>query len=881
MSNKSFQKGSGSSRISVGGGGYGSSICSYLASSGASCGAGGYGGSSMSGGVAGGFNNADFGGFGGGAGGFGGGAGGFGGGAGGFGGGAGGFGGGAGGYGGGAGGFGGFGAGGEGLLSGGEKETMQNLNDRLASYLNKVHALEEANSELEKKIRDWYEKHQKDAIPDRDYSKYYAVIDDLKKKILDESVCNARIVLQIDNARLAADDFKLKYENEFCLRQGVEADINGLRKVLDELTLSRSDLEAQVESLTDELACLKKNHEEEMKSFQGVTGNLSVEMQAAPGIDLTQILNNMRTEYEELAEKNRKDAEARFNEASKALKQEISTGAEQIQSTKSEITDLKRSVQALEIELQAAVAMKKSLEGSLAETEGNYCVQLSKLQAQIGFVEQELCEVRSDTERQSLEYEQLLDIKNKLQMEIETYRRLLDGESISRPMPMPTPKEPNKTRKIKTIVEECVDGKVVSQRVTERDEEIFTMSCHWKSGSVRTSSTCSSIGSVRVSGIVADLAKVSEHIGSGNFNGSDGLLQLGEKETMQNLNTRLASYLDKVRALEAANSDLEAKIKEWYIQHQANIAPADYSQYFCIIAELKKKIQAETTENAKIVLQIDNAKLAAEDFKMKYENEVCLHSSIESDICGLRRVLDELTFDKSNLVPQLENLKEDIDCLKRNHEEEMKALRGQKRDVNVEMDAAPGIDLSKLLNDMRSQYEEIAEQNRQKAAEWFNEKSAELNKEISHSSELVECHKTQLNDLRRTLQELEIELQAQLAMKKSLECSLAETERCYSSQLAQLQDYVGNIEEQLSQVRSDMERQNGEYKVLLDIKTRLEMEIETYRRLIDGEAWQHKEFPIPTKESNKTRKVTTIVEEVVNGKIVSQKVNATEQKLKL
>lgn len=38
------------------------------------------------------------------------------------------------------------------------------------------------------------------------------------------------------------------------------------------------------------------------------------------------------------------------------------------------------------------------------------------------------------------------------------------------------------------------------------------------------------------------------------------------------------------------------------------------------------------------------------------------------------------------------------------------------------MDAAPGIDLTKLLNDMRGQYEVIAEQNRKEAEAWFNEK---------------------------------------------------------------------------------------------------------------------------------------------------------------
>ncbi|XP_074835450.1 keratin, type I cytoskeletal 12-like [Carettochelys insculpta] len=374
---------------------------------------------------------------------------------------------------------GGFGEADGSLLSGDEKETMQNLNDRLANYLDKIRALEKANVDLEHKIQQWYEKHDLAAGLSFDYSKYYQIIEDIRNQVISATMDNANIILQIDNAKLAGDDFKLKYENELLLCQSIKADINGLRKVLDDLTMTRSNLEAQLESLSEELMFLKKNHEEEMKCFQhGSTGKVNVEMNAVPGVDLTKILKDMRLQYESLAEQNRREAEEQFNKMSQQLQQQIHHDTGEADSARHEVTELKHTLQTLDLELQALLAKKCSLEGTLTEAEGNYSVQLSQIQLQISNLEEQLKQIRSEMECQNAEYEQLLGIKIRLEMEIETYRRLLNGggdksnkvqiiltQSVSRSFA-----EPSKTRVVKTIVEELVDGKIVSSQVQSVEE---------------------------------------------------------------------------------------------------------------------------------------------------------------------------------------------------------------------------------------------------------------------------------------------------------------------------------------------------------------------------------------------------------------------------
>ncbi|XP_068615188.1 keratin, type II cytoskeletal 8-like [Brachionichthys hirsutus] len=308
-----------------------------------------------------------------------------------------------------------------------EKEQIKTLNNRFATFIDKVRFLEQQNKVLETKWELLQE--QTTSHSDSD-AMFEAYIGNLRKQLDHLGHEKLKLESKVRQTSDQVEDFKKMYEDEILKRNECENNFVLLKKDTDAAYTIKVELEAKMDGLSDEIEFLRHIYDAEIQELQGQIKDTSVvvEMNNSRDLDMDAIIAEVHAQYEDIANHSRAEAELWYKTKYAAMQQAAGSNGDDLKSTKAEIADLNRIIMRLQSEIEMVKSQRSNLESQIAEAEdrGDLAVEDGKLR--IRDLEEALQRAKQDMALQVHQYQELMNVKLALDIEIVTYRKLLEGE---------------------------------------------------------------------------------------------------------------------------------------------------------------------------------------------------------------------------------------------------------------------------------------------------------------------------------------------------------------------------------------------------------------------------------------------------------------------
>ncbi|XP_056903182.1 desmin-like isoform X1 [Takifugu flavidus] len=324
-----------------------------------------------------------------------------------------------------------------------------------------------------------------------------------------------------------------------------------------------------------------------------------------------------------------------------------------------------------------------------------------------------------------------------------------------------------------------------------------------------------------------------------DFNLADAMNQdflntrTNEKAELQHLNDRFASYIEKVRFLEQQNAALTVEIEKLRNREGPGRVAEMYEEE---MRELRRQIEALSNQRARVEVERDNLADDLQKLRGRLQDEIHQKEEAENNLSAFRADVDNATLARLDLERRIESLQEEIAFLKKIHEEEIRELQSQMQEtqVQVQMDMSKP-DLTAALRDIRMQYEGIAAKNISEAEEWYKSKVSDLNQAVNKNNDALRQAKQESMEYRHQIQSYTCEIDSLKGTNESLLRQMRDMEDRMGREATSYQDTIGRLEADIAKMKDDMARHLREYQDLLNVKMALDIEIATYRKLLEGE----------------------------------------------